>query len=108
MEFVRADELVKKSVREFEGIYRAYNINLLDYENVLDYIDCNPIIKGLFIKYITEKIRDKFEKFNLSDLVNIKGYFNPFYEPISELIDDFMDWLRFRGYLGDQHGKTQL
>jgi len=99
MEIERLDRLVEKTVKEFEGIYRAYNIDLLDYENVLDYIDCNPILKDLFTKYITEKIRDQFEKFNLSDLVNIKGVFNPYYEQIDEVIDGFIDWLRFRGYL---------
>jgi len=63
-EFVRADILVEKAIKGFEGIYRAYNNDMVSYEDVLNYIDDEPIIKDLF------------------------------YEPIYELIDDFMDWLK--------------
>jgi len=98
-EFVRADKLVEKMVLEFAGVYGLYNNDVLSYEDVLDYIDSNAIIRDLFVRYITENIKDKFEKFNLSDLVDINGYFNPFYESIDELIDGFMDWLKstFKG-----------
>jgi len=106
--FVRADELVEKAITEFEGLYKAYNSDLVSYEEVLDYIDNNTVLKGLFIEYIVEKIRDQFEKFNLSDLVNIKGVFNPYYEQIDEVIDGFMDWLKYRYLHGDINAKTQL
>ena len=108
MEFERLDRLVEKTVREFEGIYRAYNIDLLSYEEVLGYIDDNPIIKDLFIKYILEKTKFELENFDLSDHVNLKGIFNPFYKKIDELIDDFMDWLKYRYLHGDINAKTQL
>jgi len=99
MEFVRADELVKKVLIEFTGIYGLYNNDVLSYEDVLDYIDDNPTLKGLFVKYIIEKVRDELENSDLSDFVNLKGYFNPFYRKIDEVIDGFVDWLKLKGYL---------
>jgi len=97
--FERADILVEKAVKGFEGIYRAYNNDMIDFKDVLDYIDDNPTLKGLFVKYIVEKIRDELENFDLSDFVNLKGYFNPFSRKIDEVIDGFAEWLRFRNYL---------
>ena len=94
--FERADKLVEKAIKGFEGIYRAYNNDMLSYEDVLNYIDDNPIIKDLFVKYILEKTKFELENFDLSDHVNLKGIFNPFYKKIDELIDEFMDWLRYR------------
>ena len=99
MEFVRADELVEKMVLEFAGVYGLYNNDVLSYEDVLDYIDNNVVIKDLFIKYVLEKVRDELENSDLSDFVNLKGYFNPFYRKIDEVIDGFVDWLRYKGYL---------
>jgi len=46
-EFVRADILVEKAIKGFEGIYRAYNNDMVSYEDVLNYIDDEPIIKEI-------------------------------------------------------------
>ena len=91
--FERADTLIEKAIKAFEGIYRAYNNDVLSYEDVLNYIDDNPTLKGLFTKYILEKVRDKLENFDLSDYVDIKGYFNLFRMRVDELIDGFAEWL---------------
>ncbi len=99
MEFVRADELVEKIVIEFAGVYGLYNNDVLSYEDVLDYIDNNVVIKDLFVKYVLEKVRDELENFDLSDFVNLKGVFCPFSGAISEVIDGFVDWLKLKGYL---------
>ena len=99
MEFVRADELVEKMVIEFAGVYGLYNNDVVDFEDVLDYIDNNVVIKDLFIKYILEKVRDELENFDLNDFVNLKGVFCPFSRKIDEVIDGFVDWLRYKGYL---------
>jgi len=97
--FERADLLIEKVIKGFEGIYRAYNNDVLSYEDVLNYIDDNPTLKGLFVKYIIEKVRDELENFDLSDFVNLKGVFCPFSGAISEVIDGFVDWLKLKGYL---------
>ena len=97
--FERADTLIEKAIKAFEGIYRAYNNDVLSYEDVLNYIDDNPTLKGLFVKYIIEKVRDELENFDLSDFVNLKGVFCPFSGAISEVIDGFVDWPKLKGYL---------
>jgi len=97
--FVRADTLIEKVIKGFEGIYRAYNNDVVDFKDVLDYIDGNPTLKSLFTKYILEKVRDELENFDLSDYVNLKGVFCPFSRKIDEVIDGFVDWLKLKGYL---------
>jgi len=99
MKFIRADKLIEKAAKEFEGLYRLYNADIVDYETVLNYVNDNPIIKDLFVKYIIEKIRDELLNFDLNDFVNLKGVFCPFSRKIDEVIDGFVDWLRYKGYL---------
>jgi len=99
MEFVRADELVKRTVSEFVRWYILYDNDIIDYKDVLDYVDNNVVIKDLFIKYVLEKVRDELENTDLSDFVNLKGVFCPFSGAISEVIDGFVDWLKLKGYL---------
>jgi len=91
--FERADVLIEKVIKGFEGIYRAYNNDVVDFKDVLDYIDDNPTLKGLFVKYIVERVKDELENFDLSDYVDIKGYFNLFRMRVDELIDGFAEWL---------------
>ena len=106
--FERADKMIERVITEFMGLYKLYNNDMVDYQEVIEYIDDSPILKGLFIKYIVEEIRDELNNFAIGDYINYKGIFAPFKKQIDETIDGFVDWLKYRYLHGDINAKTQL
>jgi len=97
--FERADRMIERAITEFMGLYKLYNNDMVDYQEVIEFIDDSPILKDLFIKYIVEVIRDELNNFAIGDYINYKGIFAPFKKQIDETIDGFVDWLKLKGYI---------